>query len=392
MYNKFKIKSGSDHHPEKSTKLDGKSSSTRTVMADKLHKYETLTPKQLGFVFPPEWYPHRATWLTFPHTEASWQGDKLAKMRPQYLAFIKAISQGEKVGIVAHDEKLRETVREELEATGVDLSKIEFVITPTNDSWCRDHGPAFLINPSTGKRMIVDWEYNAWGGKYPPYHNDNDIPQAIARHLDLLSVKPGIVMEGGSVEFNGAGSLLTSRSCLLNPNRNPDLTQEEIELYLCNYYGVEQVLWVEAGIVGDDTDGHIDDTTRFVNEDTVVACVEEDRTDENYEVLQGNLSELRQMRLLNGKQLNIIELPMPKPVEIDGFRTPGSYANFLICNAGVIVPVFNNPHDEKAISILEDAFKGKKVIPLLANEIIWGQGSFHCLSQQEPVAGIVGKD
>lgn len=194
-------------------------------------------------------------------------------------------------------------------------------------------------------------------------------------------------MEGGAVEFNGAGSLLTSRSCLLNPNRNPGLTQEEIELYLINFYGVEHILWVEAGIVGDDTDGHIDDTTRFVNEDTVVACVEENPTDENYEVLQTNLKELRQMRLLNDKQLNIIELPMPKPVEIEGFRAPGSYANFLICNAGVIVPVFNNPNDDKAIGILEGAFPHKKIIPLTATEIIWGQGSFHCLSQQEPEVG-----
>lgn len=347
-------------------------------------RYESLTPKQLGFVFPPEWHPHRATWLTFPHNEASWQEGKLDKMRPQYLQFIKAISQGENVGIVTNDGDLREFIREQLEALHVDLSKIEFVIKKTNDAWCRDHGPAFVINPSTRKKMIVDWEYNAWGGKYPPFNDDNETPNAIAQHLDLLSVQPGIVMEGGAVEFNGAGSLLTSRSCLLNPNRNPGLTQEEIELYLINYYGVDQILWVEAGIVGDDTDGHIDDTTRFVNEDTVVACVEENASDENYTVLQTNLKALKQMRLLDGKQLNVIELPMPTPVEIDGFRAPGSYANFLICNDGVIVPVFNNPNDDKAISILETAFKGRKIIPLLANEIIWGQGSFHCLSQQEP--------
>lgn len=355
-------------------------------MADTLSatRYETLTPKQLGFVFPPEWHTHRATWLTFPHNDASWQGDKLAKMRPQYLQFIKAISQGEQVGIVTHDAGLRELVREELEAIGVDLARIEFVVKPTNDAWCRDHGPAFVINPSTRKKMIVDWEYNAWGGKYPPFDRDNETPHAIAQHLDLLSVQPGIVMEGGAVEFNGAGSLLTSRSCLLNPNRNPDLTQEQIELYLTNYYGIEQVLWVEAGITGDDTDGHIDDTARFVNEDTVVACVEHDQSDDNYEVLQTNLKALKQMRLLSGKQLHVIELPMPTPVEIDGFRAPGSYANFLICNAGVIVPVFDNPNDQKAVDILEQAFPTKKVIPLPANEIIWGQGSFHCLSQQEP--------
>lgn len=343
-----------------------------------------LTPKQLGFIFPPEWHPHRATWLTFPHNHASWQGDKLLTMRPQYLEFIKAISKGEKVGIVTHEELLKLVISQELKDAGIDLNQIEFLVKRTNDAWCRDHGPAFLINPETKQKMIVDWEHNAWGGKYPPYDDDNTTPNAIAEHLGLLSVEPGIVMEGGSVEFNGAGSVLTSRSCLLNPNRNPHLNQGQIEDYLCNYYGVEQVLWVEDGIVGDDTDGHIDDTTRFVNEDTVVACVENDRNDANHAVLQTNLKMLKEMRLVNGKQLNVIELPMPKAVVIDGFRAPGSYANFLICNAGVIVPVFDNANDQVAVDLLGQAFPEKKIIPLSATEIIWGQGSFHCLSQQEP--------
>lgn len=345
---------------------------------------KTITPKQLGFYFPPEWYPHRATWLTFPHNEASWQGEKLAKMLPQYIAFINEISKGERVGIVADNPRLKLEISAMLENAGTDLNQIEFVLKRTNDAWCRDHGPAFLINPDTKKKLIVDWEHNAWGGKYPPYDDDNHTPQAIAEHLGLLSVSPGIVMEGGSVEFNGAGSLLTSRSCLLNPNRNPFYNQEQIEEYLCNYYGVEQILWVEGGIEGDDTDGHIDDTTRFVNEDTVVACVEHNTNDENYVMLQTNLGLLKNMRLLSGKQLNVVELPMPAPLVVDGLRTPGSYANFLICNAGVIVPVFNNEKDDQAIQILESVFPNRKVIPLSATDIIWGQGSFHCLSQQEP--------
>nr|WP_025763664.1 agmatine deiminase family protein [Dyadobacter tibetensis] len=344
----------------------------------------TLTPQQLGYTFPPEWYPHRATWLTFPHNDASWQGERLSKMLPQYLAFIKAISQGEQVGIIANDSNLKAFIEQRLEAIGVDLSRIEFVIKPTNDAWCRDHGPAFLINEKMGKKMIVDWGHNAWGGKYPPYDDDNRTPAAIAAYLDLPMVSPGIIMEGGSVEFNGAGSILTSKSCLLNKNRNPHLSQAAIEEKLCAYYGVEQILWVEDGIVGDDTDGHIDDTTRFIAEDTVVACVEEDKYDENYAVLQSNLKMLKQMRLLNGKQLNIIEIPMPKAVVIDEFRTPGSYVNFLMCNAGVIVPVFDNAHDDLAIDLLERAMPQRKIIPLSASEIIWGQGSFHCLSQQEP--------
>lgn len=346
---------------------------------------DILTPKELGFTFPAEWAPQRATWLTFPHNDASWQGNKLAQMRPQYLAFIKAISQGQNVGIIANDENLKNFITQQLDAIQVDLQKIEFIVKPTNDAWCRDHGPAFLTHKTTGKKMIVDWGHNAWGGKYPPYDDDNRTPQAIAQYLQLPVAHPGIIMEGGAVEFNGAGSLLTSKSCLLNPNRNPTLNQGQIEQKLYDYYGVEQVLWVEAGIEGDDTDGHIDDTTRFVNEDTVVACVESNPQDDNYAILQTNLRMLKQMRLVNGKQLNVIEIPMPKAVVIDGFRAPGSYVNFLITNAGVITPIFNNPHDQVAIDILEKAFPAKKVIPLDASEIIWGQGSFHCLSQQEPI-------
>lgn len=343
------------------------------------------TPAEQGFFFPAEWHPHRATWLTFPHNDHSWQGDKLARMRPQYLAFIRAISAGEKVCITANDEALKEQIKQWLLTEGVDLQQIELYVHATNDAWCRDHGPAFLIQPGTGRRLIVNWEYNAWGGKYPPYDADNQLPAFVAQQLNLPCVSAGIVMEGGSVEFNGAGTLLTSRSCLLNPNRNPQLTQGQLEEYLFDFYGVQQVLWVEGGIEGDDTDGHIDDTTRFVNEDTVVACVEPDRSDANHAILQQNLRQLGQMRLPGGRQLNIIELPMPRAHVIDGLRTPGSYANFLICNAGVIVPVFNNVNDDRAVGLLEKAFPQKKIIPLLASEIIWGQGSFHCLSQQEPL-------
>jgi agmatine deiminase len=191
-------------------------------------------------------------------------------------------------------------------------------------------------------------------------------------------------MEGGSVDFNGAGTVLTSRSCLLNKNRNPHLTQEEIEDYLKNYYGVSQVLWVSDGIVGDDTDGHIDDTVRFVNANTVITMVEPNVVDENHAVLAANLAELKQMTLLDGSPLQIVEIPMPDAVVIDGFRAPGSYANFYICNAGVLVPIFDCPQDEIALGILRSLFTDRPVIGLSAREIIWGQGSFHCLTQQEP--------
>jgi agmatine deiminase len=232
--------------------------------------------------------------------------------------------------------------------------------------------------------MIVEWGYNAWGGKYPPYDDDDKIPVQIAIYLNLPYVVPGIIMEGGSVEFNGKGTVLTSKSCLLNPNRNPHLSKAEIEDYLRNYYGVEQVLWVTEGIVGDDTDGHIDDTTRFVNEDTVLTVVEPDENDDNYHPLKQNLEDLKAMRLLNGKPLNIIELPMPDAVYDSGVRLPASYANFLITNGSIIVPIYRCDKDSIALEIIQGCFPNHKIVGIDATEIIWGLGSFHCLSQQEP--------
>jgi agmatine deiminase len=299
--------------------------------------------------------------------------------------FIKAISQGEKVCINAHNETVRQAIQMRLLLADIDMAQIELPLHKTNDSWCRDHGPAFLINPDTQKRLVVNWGYNAWGNKYPPYDDDDLIPVAIANYLQLDHVNPGIIMEGGSVEFNGKGTLLTSRACLLNKNRNPHLNQAQIEQYLVDYYGVEQILWVNDGIVGDDTDGHIDDTVRFVNDDTVVAVVEDNKADDNYAILQENLHELKQMRLLNGKQLNIVELPMPDPVVSMDIRLPASYANFYISNAAVIVPTFRCDNDQRALDILSQCFTDRKVIGIDSVDIVWGLGSFHCLSQQEPL-------
>jgi agmatine deiminase len=344
------------------------------------------TPQELGFFFPAEWEKHESTWITFPHNDHSWQGDKLAAMYPEYFAFIQAISEGELVNIQVNDSNLASFIQSQFSVYGIDAKQIRLHIQPTNDAWCRDHGPAILINRSSSERLIVDWGYNAWGGKYPPYDSDNESPSRVADILELPKVTPGIIMEGGSVDFNGAGTVVTSRSCLLNPNRNPHLSQEEIEQYLCAYYGVEQVLWVSDGIVGDDTDGHIDDTVRFVNKDTVIAMVEPNEQDENHAVLAQNLRELKSMRLLNGQPLNIVEIPMPAAVVIDGFRAPGSYANFYICNAAVIVPIFDCPQDDFALKTIAQFFTDRPVIGLSAKKIIWGQGSFHCLTQQEPSA------
>ena len=342
------------------------------------------TPKDLGYYFPAEFEPHAGTWLSWPHKEASWPG-KIHTIYPYYCRFVKELTVSEKVCINVNDEAMEQFAVDHLTNAGVDLSKVEFFLHPTNDAWCRDHGPAFLINPSAEqKKIIVDWDYNAWGNKYPPFELDDVIPTLIAKRYDIPVYYPRIIMEGGSVEFNGSGTIITSTACLLNQNRNPGLNQEQIENYLHNYYGVEQVLWVCEGIVGDDTDGHIDDTVRFVNGDTVIAVVESDKNDENYELLQKNLRDLKQMRLLNGKPLNIVEMPMPGEIIYEDQRLPASYANFYIANDVVVVPTYRCDNDVKALDVIEQCFPGRRIVGIDSTEIIWGLGSFHCLSQQEP--------
>ena len=328
---------------------------------------------------------HEATWLSWPHKEASWPG-KIDAIFPNYSLFVKYLAQSEKVRINVVDATMQESATAHLVKAGVNMDQVQFFLHPTNDAWCRDHGPAFLINPAAEqKKVIVDWNYNAWGNKYPPYDLDDVIPTLIGKHFDIPVYHPGIVMEGGSVEFNGTGTILTSTSCLLNPNRNKHLNRDQIENYLFDYYGANQVLWVEEGIVGDDTDGHIDDTIRFVNEDTVLTVVESNTQDENYSILQDNLAQLKKMRLLNGKQLNIVELPMPDAVIFEDQRLPASYANFYIANKYVIVPTFRSAMDDKALSIIAEAYKNREVVGIDSTDIIWGLGSFHCLSQQEPL-------
>lgn len=286
------------------------------------------------------------------------------------------------------DDAMQALATSHLMDAGVDLATITFYHHPTDDAWCRDHGPAFLLHPDNAeaRKLVVDWGYNAWGGKYPPYEQDDVIPTLVAKALNLPVVHPGIVMEGGSVDFNGNGTILTTTACLLNKNRNPQLTQPQIEAYLCDYYGASQILWLGDGIVGDDTDGHIDDITRFVNEDTVVTVVETNRADENYTILQDNLQLLQQMRLADGRPLNIVELPMPTPVEYEGQRLPASYANFYIANAAVVVPTYRDDvNDQKALDILSACFPDRKVVGIDSTDVIWGLGSWHCLSQQEPL-------
>ena len=342
------------------------------------------TPQELGYHFPAEFSEHTATWLSWPHKEASWPG-KIDSIYPNYSLFVKYLAQSELVRINVVDDAMKNAAISHLLKANVNMQNVEFFLHPTNDAWCRDHGPAFLINKDArDKKVIVDWNYNAWGNKYPPYDLDDVIPTLIGKHFNIPVFHPGIIMEGGSVELNGKGTLITSTACLLNKNRNPHLNQAQIENYLGNYYGVVQVLWVDEGIIGDDTDGHIDDIVRFVNEDTVITVIEENQQDENYDLLQTNLKQIQKMRLLNGKQMNIIELPMPDELIYENQRLPCSYANFYISNRYVIVPTFRSKKDDTALQIIADAFTNREIVGIDSTDIIWGLGSFHCLSQQEP--------
>jgi len=345
-----------------------------------------MTPKESGYWFPAEWEPHKATWLSYPHNEASWPG-KIHTIFPYYHEFVKAISSAEEVHINVNDEEMKKRVEDALAKAGAKMENVFLHIHPTNDAWCRDHGPAFVINPNADKKKaVVNWGYNGWGNKYP-HDLDDNIPLQVAHLLDLPVFSPGIVMEGGSIDVNGKGLLITTTSCLLNENRNPHLTKAGIEKYLREYYGVDEVFWLGDGIAGDDTDGHVDDITRFVAPDVIVTMIEPDPSDENHIPLKENLKTLKKLVLPDGKKPAIVEIPMPEPLYYEGQRLPASYANFYICNAGVIVPTFRCKQDQKAIDLLAQCFPDRPVIGIDSVEIIWGLGSWHCLSQQEPAVG-----
>lgn len=342
-----------------------------------------MTPKESGYRFPAEWEKHVATWLTYPYNEASFPG-MMDRIYASYLKFIKVITKSEIVRINVSTEEYRKHLTEQMELYKVDPSKVEIFMHPSDDVWCRDHGPCFVVNPAAEqKKAIVNWGFNAWGGKYP-FENDNNIPLKVAEYFKLPVFSPGIIMEGGSIDVNGAGTLLTTTACLLNENRNPHLTQEQIEKYLRDFYNVEQIVWLGDGIAGDDTDGHVDDITRFVSKDIIATATEVNRSDENYEPLQENLKQLKKLRLINGKQPDLVELPMPDPVYHEGNRLPASYSNFYLTNQSVIVPNFRCKNDDKAMMLLEECFPERTIEGIDSKDIVWGFGSFHCLSQQEP--------
>jgi len=266
---------------------------------------------------------------------------------------------------------------------GLDHSRVSFYRVPTNEPWCRDHGPIFLTGKEEPRLAVVDWDYNAWGGKYPPFDLDEVVPTRIGEILGAPVFCPGMVLEGGSIEVNGEGALLTTESCLLNQNRNPQLTRDQIEQRLRDFLGVGEILWLARGTEGDDTDGHIDNLARFVSTGVVLAAVEKDRESANYEPLQENLRRLRATRV-RGKALEIFELPMSRRIEREDLVLPASYANFYIANSCVLVPTFADPNDERALGVIARFFPGRSVIGIDCRELIWGLGAFHCLTQQQP--------
>jgi agmatine deiminase len=275
-------------------------------------------------------------------------------------------------------------VRGHLEGVA-NAANVRFHRFATNDAWCRDHGAIFVTgDPSGAPLLALDFRFNAWGGKYPPFDLDDAIPAQMAAALGVPCQSIDMVLEGGSIEVNGAGALLTTEACLLNPNRNPAMTREQIEAALRDMLGVNHIMWLGDGIVGDDTDGHVDDLARFVAEDTVVTMVEADRHDDNYTVLAENRERLDTLRLADGRALEVVELTMPRPVTFDGDRLPASHANFYIGNRSVIVPVFDDPADVPNLRKLESLFPGREVIGIDCTDLVLGLGTFHCLTQQVP--------
>ncbi len=341
------------------------------------------TPTELGFRMPAEWEPHSATWLSWPRPEGISFPGSYARILPVFAEIVAALAGSETVCINVSDSSMEATVRKHLARVPTD--HVEFHHNPTNEPWCRDHGPIFIVRDGSEPTLAVtDWGYNAWGEKYPPYDLDNAIPQRIATTLGVDVFRGGMVLEGGSIDVNGSGTLLTTESCLLNPNRNPHLSRQDIEQRISGFLGVSQVLWLGDGIEGDDTDGHIDDITRFVAEDLVVTAVEDDTSDPNSTTLRANVERLECMSTAAGSPLRIRKLPMPPRLMREGRRLPASYANFYIGNTVVLLPVFGSDRDAHAVDLLQECFPTRRIAAIDCRELIWGLGAFHCLTQQQP--------
>jgi len=347
------------------------------------------TPNELNYTIPPEWHPHAGTQLHWPTNRETWPGERMERVERVYLDIVDALHKFEPVHLLVPDEGYREKVLSLFSTRSIDPDRITFHLQPVNDVWARDCGPIFIRRETNGKEefAITDWEYNAWGEKYPPYDDDNKLPGYFARKFDLPCYEGGMVLEGGSIEVNGQGVLLTTESVLLNENRNPDLSKSNIEERLKDYLGVKKIIWLKKGLAGDDTDGHIDDLSRFLDPGTILTMVVDDKDDVNYEALEKNLEILEQARDVNGNAFSIETLPLPKTkivgTTVDGSEfVPASYANFYIANGAVLVPTYDNRYDEMALDLFREYFPDRKVIGIPCSDLVWGQGSIHCITQQ----------
>jgi agmatine deiminase len=343
---------------------------------------DTIRRRMSGHRMPAEWEPHQATFMTWPHNLDTWPG-KFDPVPAQYAAVVAALSRFETVRILVKDVDASRQAENLLLQADERMASVELVNYTTNDSWVRDYGPIFVAR-TDGAKLALDWRFNSWGEKYGAYDMDDVIPRVLAERYGFECLEVPMVLEGGSIDVNGAGTLLTTESCLLNPNRNPRMSKEEIEEYLRVYLGVTNIIWLGDGIAGDDTDGHIDDLARFVSRDTIVTAIEHNRADDNYEPLAENLERLRATRDQDGRPFRIETLPMPPAFYHEDQRLPASYANFYIANGAVLVPTFGCPTDEPAIATLAQLFPDRKVLGLPCLDLVWGLGTIHCLTQQHP--------
>lgn len=341
------------------------------------------TPASQGYRWPAEWEPHRATWLSWPHSIETWP-DGLPAVHAAFGAMVAALAPHETVEIGVGDEALEETARAAIRAAGWDPDRnVRFHRWPTTDAWCRDHGPIF-VRRADGAKAICDFRFDNWGRKYPGWELDDEVPRHVEKVLGLPRFASEVVLEGGGIDGDGQGTVLTTESCLLNPNRGPGRTRERMERLLADYLGARRVLWLGDGIEGDDTDGHVDDIARFVAPGVVVAAVCDDPADPNHAPLAENLRRLRAMRDARGAALTVVELPMPPRLEHGGQRSPASHANFYLANGVALVPVFGVPSDARALAILRELLPGREVIGIPSRELVSGFGAVHCVTQQEP--------
>lgn len=341
-----------------------------------------FTPSKLGYMMPAEWEKHDSTWLAWPHDPTTFP-DRVERVEYTYVKIIEAL-ENERISLFVKDQGMRERVEKMLENNTVDLKKIEFFVSDYADVWIRDYGPTFVINRKRGELGMVHWIFNAWGEKYEELIKDTQIPSIINQKMQLRYFRPGIVLEGGAIDVNGKGTLLTTEQALLNNNRNPHLDKREIESYLKEYLSVNHVIWLKNGIVGDDTDGHIDDIARFVHQRKILCSYEEDKDDANYQYLKENYEILLQSGDQDGDQFEVIKLPTPGFVGTAKERLPASYANFYIANKVVLVPVFGHENDQKALDIIQKCFLDRKVVGIDCNDLVYGLGAIHCITQQQP--------